>query len=146
VSFMAQKAQDAHERRHHFQTAEHIAPDHLARSLCDLEYWASISYQQRNNNLLLSETIGSIRQYEIGDISIIECGIDIGYRQRKYHAQARIFAIPPLTRRQLAMLHGMAFGIQSINDPVYKCELIPGKLFTNASGDAPDWVLSLEGE
>ena len=50
-----------------------------------------------------------------------------------------MFAIPFLDHEQLARLHGMAFGIPSINGSVYKCEPIPGKLFTNAS-------VSLEGE
>ena len=46
----------------------------------DLEYWRNISYQERNNNLLLAETIKLIEQMKDGDIDIIECGIEIGYR------------------------------------------------------------------
>ena len=36
------------------------------------EYWGEISFQERNNNLLLSETIKSIEQMKVGDIDIIE--------------------------------------------------------------------------
>ena len=57
-----------------------------------------------------------------------------------------MFSIPFLDHEQLARLHGMAFGIPRIEDSVYKCELIPWKLFTNASGEAPDWVVLQEGE
>ena len=46
------------------------------------EYWGEISYQERNNNLLLSETIKLIEQMKVGDIDIIECGIEIGYREQ----------------------------------------------------------------
>ena len=53
---MAQKTQDAHERRH-FQIAEQIAPEHFTRVLRDPEYWREISYNERNNNLLLLEII-----------------------------------------------------------------------------------------
>jgi hypothetical protein len=52
VVFMAQKAQDEHELRH-LQIAEQIAPDQFTRILRDPEYWLSISYQERNNNLNL---------------------------------------------------------------------------------------------
>ena len=41
-----------------------------------------------NNNLLLSETIKLIEQMKVGDISVIECGIEIGYRERMHHSQA----------------------------------------------------------
>ena len=147
---MAQHAQDAHESRH-FLIAEQIAPDHFTRVLRDPEYWRKISYQERNNNLLLSETIKLIEQMKVasGDIDIIECGIEIGYSEWMYHSQMGMFAIimiPPFDHEQLARLHGMAFGIPRIDDFVYKCEQIPGKLFTNASCKAPDWVLSPEGE
>ena len=57
---MAQKAQDAHKRKH-IQIVEQIAPDHFTRV--------------RNNNLLLSETIELIEQLKVGDFDIIECGI-----------------------------------------------------------------------
>ena len=75
------------------------------------EYWSEISNQDRNNNLLLSEIVGLIQQLEDGDIFIIGCGIEIGFRERMYHAQAGMFAIPLLNHKQLAKLHGMAFGI-----------------------------------
>ena len=51
---MAQKAQDAHERRH-FQIAEPTVSDHFIRVLRDPEYWREISYQELNSNLLLSK-------------------------------------------------------------------------------------------
>ena len=69
---MAQKTQDAHERRH-FQIAEQIAPEHFTRVLRDPEYWRDTSYQERNDNLFLSETIKLIQQLMVGDISIIKC-------------------------------------------------------------------------
>ena len=53
-----------------------------------------------------------------------------------YHAQAGMFAILMLNHEQLAKLHGMALGIPRIDESVYKCEPILGKLFTNASGVA----------
>jgi hypothetical protein len=37
-------------------------------------------------------------------------------------------------------------GIPHMNDPIYKCKLMPGKHFTNDSGGPPDWVLSQEGD
>ena len=63
-----------------------------------------------------------------------------------YYSPVGMFAIPLLDHEQLARLHGMAFGIPSIDDDVDKCEPIPWKLFTNTSDEAPDWVLSVEGE
>ena len=68
---MAQKAQDAHERRH-FQIAEQTDPDHFSKVICEQEYWRSISNQERNNNLLLAETIKLIEQMKHGVINIIE--------------------------------------------------------------------------
>ena len=56
-----------------------------------------------------------------------------------------MFAIPHLDHQQLRRLHGLVFGIPRIDDDVHTYEPIPGKLFTNASGEAPDWVLSPEG-
>ena len=63
-----------------------------------------------------------------------------------YHSQVGMFAIPHLNTEQLARLHGMALGIPSIDDSEYKCEPIPGKLFTIPSDKALDLVLSQEGE
>ena len=40
----------------------------------------------------------------------------------------------------------MAFGFPRIDDDVYKCEPILGKLIFNASGEAQDWVLSPDGK
>ena len=68
---MAQKVQDAHERRH-FQLAAQTAPDHFVMVLSEPEYWRSVSYQERNNNLLLAETIKIIEQMKNGVIDIIE--------------------------------------------------------------------------
>ena len=55
---MAQRAQEAHERRH-LQIAEQTASDHFVRVLCDPEYWGDISYQEQNNNLLLANPSSS---------------------------------------------------------------------------------------
>ena len=61
ATFLAQKAQEEHERRH-AQIAEQIAPDHFLRELRDPEYWRNIGCQERNYNLLLAETIKLIGQ------------------------------------------------------------------------------------
>ena len=58
-------------------------------------------------------------------VDIIERGIEIGDRERMYHSQVGMFAIPHLDHEQLARLHGMALGIPRTNDSVYKCEPIP---------------------
>ena len=71
---MAQMAQEAHDRRH-LHLAEQTAPDHFVNVLREPEYWRNISYQERNNSLLLTETIKLIEQKKDGDIDIIECGI-----------------------------------------------------------------------
>ena len=71
---MAQKAQEAYERRY-LQIAEQTASDHFIRVLRDPEYWGEISYQERklrNNNLLFSETIKLIEKMKVGDIDIID--------------------------------------------------------------------------
>ena len=60
-AFMAQRAQEAHEQWH-LQIAAQTATDHFVRVLSDQEYRGEISYQERNNNLLLSETIKLIKQ------------------------------------------------------------------------------------
>ena len=39
----------------------------------------------------------------------------------------------------------MTFGIPRIDHDANTCIPIPGKLFTNQWGDAPDWVLMPEG-
>ena len=63
-----------------------------------------------------------------------------------YYAQVGMFNIPPVEDETLKRLHGMTFGIPRLDDDVYKCTPTPGQLFTNQWGDAPDWVLSPEGE
>ena len=47
---------------------------------------------------------------------------------------------------RLDTVSSMAFGIPRIDDDVYKCIPTPGQLFTNEYCEAPDWVLSPEGE
>ena len=108
-----------HERRHS-QIAEEIAPYHFTRVLRDPEYWRIISYQERHNNLLLAETIKLIGQMKDGDIDIIECGIEIRYRERMHCALFGMFNIPPVEDKNLKRLHSMAFGISRIDDDVYK--------------------------
>ena len=88
--------------------------------------------------MLLSEPIKPIKQLKVGDISITECEIEIRYRERMYHSQMGMFAIPFLDHKRLVRLHCMAFGTRRIDDPVFKCEPIPWKLFTNASCEAED--------
>ena len=75
-TFMSQKAKDAHERRH-FHITGQIVPDHFTskRVLCDPEYQKEISYQERNNNLPLTETIKLIQQLEVVDIFESQVGI-----------------------------------------------------------------------
>ena len=96
--------------------------------------------------MLLAETIKLIEHMKTGVIDIIECGMEIRYSEGMYYAQVGMFAIPPLDRKNLKRLHGMAFCIPRIDDNVYKCEPSPGKLFTRASCEATNWVLSVEGE
>ena len=55
-TFLAQKAQEEHERRH-AQIAEQIAPDHFLQKLRDPEYWRNLAYQASNNNRLLTEIV-----------------------------------------------------------------------------------------
>ena len=81
-----------------------------------------------------------------GDIDIIECWIEIGYLERMYYAQFGMFIIPLVEDEALKQLHGMTFLIPRINDDSYKCTPTPGQPFNNEWGDAPDWVLSQEGE
>ena len=86
--------------------------------------------------MLLAETIKLIERMKHGVIDIIECGIEIGYREQVYYAQFGMFAIPPIDHKTLKRLHCMAFGIPRIDDDVYRCVLIPGQLLTNAYGKA----------
>ena len=79
-------AQDEHDHRH-LQLAEQTTSDHFVKVLREPVYWRNVSYQERNNNLLLAETIKLIEQMKDGDIDIIECGIEIGYR-----AKVQLFA------------------------------------------------------
>ena len=90
---------------------EQTYSDHFVKGHREPEYWRSISYQERNSNLLLAETIKLIEQMKHGVIDIMECSIEIGYRGWMYYAQFGMFAIPPLDHKNLKRLHGMAFGI-----------------------------------
>ena len=144
ATFLAQKAQEEHERRH-AQIAEQMAPDHFLRELRDPEYWRNLAYQASNNNRLLTEIVRLVGRVKDNDIDIIECAIQIGYYERMYYAQAGMFSIPPVTHKTLIRLHSKAFGIPRINDNVYTCIPTPGQLLTNKWGDALDWVLMPEG-
>ena len=73
---------------------------------------------------------------KVGDMDIIECGIEIGYREWMYHSQVGMFDIPHLYHRTLGMLHRMAFSIPRIDDDVHKREPIPGKLFNGLQTQA----------
>ena len=68
--------------------------------------------------MLLAETIKLIEQMKDRDIDIIECGIEIGHRERMYYAQFGMFNIPPIEDKNLKQLHSMAFGIPRIDDDV----------------------------
>ena len=145
MTFLAQKVQDEHDKRH-LQVAEQTASDHFIKELHGQEYWKSFSYQELNNNSLLAESIRFIKRLKEGEIDIIECGIEIGYLERMYYAEFGMFNIPPVEDETLKRLHGMTFGIPRIDYDVYKCTPTPGQLFTNKCCDAPDLVLSPEGE
>ena len=73
---------------------------------------------------------------------MIECAIEIAYRELMYFSQAGMFYISELNHEEQ---HGMSLDIPRTDDSVHKCEPILGNLFTIASGGAPDWVLSPEG-
>ena len=146
ATFLAQKTQEEHERRH-AQIAEQIAPDHFLRELRDPEYWRNLAYQASNNNRPLTEIVQLVGRVKNNDIDIIECAIQIGYYERMDHAQVGMFSIPPVTHKNLIRLHSMAFGIPRItgNYNAYTCIPTPGQLFTNQWGDAVDWVLMPKG-
>ena len=55
--------------------------------------------------MLLAETIKLIEQMKHGVIDIIECGIEIGYRERMYNSQVGMFVIPHLDHKNLKRLH-----------------------------------------
>ena len=66
---------------------------------------STISYQERNNNLLLAETVKLIGQMKDGNINVIECGIEICYRERMYYAQFGMFNIPQRDPDSWAAVH-----------------------------------------
>jgi hypothetical protein len=105
---------------------------------------AKANDQEQNNMLLLSDTIKLTKGLKNGSLSIIDCAIKIAYRGRMYFAQGGTFAMLPLDHEQLARLHGMSSGMQRIDNSIYKCCV--WKLYTNDDGEAPDWVLQLEGK
>ena len=127
---LAQKAQDEHAHRH-AQIAKQIAPDHFLRELRDPEYWRNLAYQAYNDNRLLFEIVRLVGMLKNNEIDIVECAIQIGYYERMYFAQVRMFTIPPVTRKNLIRMHSMAFCIPRIDHDAYTCIPIPGKLFTN---------------
>ena len=102
---MAQMAQDEHDLRH-LQIAEQTALDHFVKELRDPEYWRSISYQERSNNTLLAETIRLIEQLKKGGIDILECRIEIGYREWMYYVQFGVFNIPLVEAKDLKASQG----------------------------------------
>ena len=65
VTFFAQWGQVGHIRRH-LQTVEQRIPDHLQKMYMDLDYWKTISDQERNNNQYLNKELGVIRRVECG--------------------------------------------------------------------------------
>jgi hypothetical protein len=88
------------------------------------------------------------RQIDKGTLSIINFGIELRYIQQMYHQSSGMFYFPQFERRELHNLHGIALGIQSFSDSIFKCEPMPGKLFTiqitNHYGGPPDWVAQQE--
>ena len=73
------------------QVAEQTASDHFIKELCGQEYWRSFSYQERNNNSLLAESIHFVQRLKEGEIDIIECGIEIGYLESMCYAEFGMF-------------------------------------------------------
>ena len=145
ATFLAQKAQEEHERRHK-QIVEQFAPDHYMRIIRDPEYWRNLGYQECNNNRLLTEIVRIVKQLKNNEIDIIECSIQIGSYECMYYDQRGMFALPEtIPYKDILRLHSMALGIPRINDSAYTCVPTPGQLFTNQWGDAPDWVLMPEG-
>ena len=137
-TFLAQKAQEEHERRH-AQIAEQFGPDHFLRELRDPAYWRDLGYQASNNNRLLSvltEIVRLVGMLKQDEIDIVKCAIQIGYYEHIHYAQVGMFAIPQMDHDDLLRLPSMAFGIPRIDDAAYTCTLIPGKLFTNKWGFA----------
>ncbi len=112
----------------------------------DLDYWTTITYQERNNNQYLNEELGVIRRVACGYISIIDAVIQLSYLKLLYYSQSDVFFKPHLNTAQISRVHGITMGIPCINNPIYNCEPTPGQFFTNSFGGPPDWVLSPEGD
>ena len=52
----------------------------------DLDYWRTITYQERNNNQYLNEELGVIRRVACSYISIIDAGIQLSYLKLLYYS------------------------------------------------------------
>jgi hypothetical protein len=76
---------------------------------------------------------------------MVDFGIELGSFQRMFHHSIRTFYFPPLETQELHHLHGIAMGIPSLSNSIFKCEPVPGLLFTNQHGGPPDWVALQEG-
>jgi hypothetical protein len=76
---------------------------------------------------------------------MIDIGIELGSLQRMFHQSAGIFYFPQLETHELHQLHGITMGIPSLSDSIFKCEPVPGQLFTNQHGGPQDWVALQEG-
>jgi hypothetical protein len=144
VAFVAQVAQENHERSI-WQLAESVGADHVKRMYSDPEYWRNYSIQERNINKLFMSTVDLARQIDKGTLSMIDFGIQLGSLQRMFHQSAGIFYFPQLETHELHQLHGITMGIPSLSDSIFKCEPVPGQLFTNQHGGPPDWVALPEG-
>jgi hypothetical protein len=76
---------------------------------------------------------------------MIYIGIELGSIQLMFHQSTGTFYFPPLETQGLHHLHGIAIGIQSLPDSIFKCKPVPGQLFTNQLGCPLDWVALQEG-
>ncbi len=76
---------------------------------------------------------------------MIDFGIELGSLQWMFHQSTGIFYFPLLEAHELHHLHGIAMGIPSLSDSVFKREPVPGQLFTNQHGGPQDWVALQEG-
>jgi hypothetical protein len=58
---------------------------HLEKMHMDLDYWTTITYQERNNNRYLKEELGVIRRVACCYISIIDTGIQLSHLKLLYY-------------------------------------------------------------
>ena len=122
-----------------------IGTHHVKRMYSDPEYWRNYSIQERNINKLFMSTVDLARRIDKGTLSMIDFGIQLGSLQRMFHQSTGIFYFPQLETHELHQLHGITMGIPSLSDSIFKCEPVPGQLFTNQHGGPPDWVALPEG-